>query len=134
MSDNIMQQFYKELQKQGDRERELYQIKRMFDWPIGKDGFLEHMQKWSDAQPLTNVSVIEKLDELSELAEDTYNSARNLEDETESAQAAIEECSYYEPSAEAMSLQTKIQALKDEIENPKEQAEADMNDCKGDTV
>ena len=134
MSDNIMQQFYKELQKQGDRERELYQIKRMFDWPIGKDGFLEHMQKWRDAQPLTNVSVIEKLDELSELAEDTYNSARNLEDETESAQAAIEECSYYEPSSEAMSLQTKIQALKDEIENPKEQAEADMNDCKGDTV
>ena len=129
-----MQQFYKELQKQGDRERELYQIKRMFDWPIGKDGFLEHMQKWRDAQPLTNVSVIEKLDELSELAEDTYNSARNLEDETESAQAAIEECSYYEPSSEAMSLQTKIQALKDEIENPKEQAEADMNDCKGDTV
>ena len=128
MSDKVIGQLLEELRASADKEKELYEIKRMFDWPVGKDGFVEHMQKWKDAQPLTNMSVIERLDELWALADDTYTAARNLEDECESAQSAIEECSYYTPSDDAEDLQRKIRNLMDEIQTPKEQAEADMKD------
>ena len=126
MSDKVIGQLLEELRASADKEKELYEIKRMFDWPVGKDGFVEHMQKWKDAQPLTNMSVIEKLDELWGIADDVNSNARALEEECENAQSAIEETSYYTTSDDAEDLQRKIKQLRDEINNPKEQAETDM--------
>ena len=129
MSDKILGQMLGELQELGDLQKELYKIKRMFDWPIGKEGFVEHMQKWKDAQPITDMSIIEKLDELWGLADDVNSNARNLEDECETAQRAIEECSYHTPSDDAEQLQRQIRNLMDNIKKPKEQAKADMEDA-----
>ena len=106
----------------------LNKITALFDYKGDNADFVEHMQKWKDAQPLTNMSVIDKLDELWGLADEVNSSARGLEEECETAQASIEECSYYNPSSDAEDLQRQIKHLMDEIQNPKEQAEADMED------
>ena len=129
MSDKILGQMLEGLQKSGDLQEELYKIKRMFDWPLGKEGFVEHLHKLKDAQPITDMSIIEKLDELWGLADDVNSNARNLEDECETAQSAIEECSYHTPSDDAEQLQRQIRNLMDNIKKPKEQAEADMEDA-----
>ena len=127
MSDNIMQQFYKELQKQGDIERELYQIKRMFNWPVGDEGFVEHMQKWKDAQPLTNMTIIEKLDKLWNKADEVAGNSTSYEDEVSNALSSLEDVPY-DLSHDAYGLQDDIKALMKEIKEPKEQAETDMED------
>ena len=128
MSDNIMQQLYKELQKQGDIQRELYKIKRMFDWPVGDEGFVEHMQKWKDAQPITNMTIIEKLDKLWSKADDVACNSSSYEEEVSTAMSALEG-GPYDLSNDAYGLQDDIKALMNEIKNPKEQAEADMEDA-----
>ena len=130
MSDRVIGQLLEELRATADSQKELYKIKRMFGWGLDKDGFVEHMQKWKDAQPLTNMSVVEKLDELWGLADEVNSNVRGLQEECESAQSAIEECSYYTPSDDAEDLQRKIRDLMDEIQTPKKQAEADMEDSK----
>ena len=127
MSDNIMQQLYKELQKQGDIQRELYQIKRMFNWPVGDEGFVEHMQKWKDAQPITNMTIIEKLDKLWSKADDVACNSSSYEEEVSTAMSALEDVPY-DLSNDAYGLQDDIKALMKEIKEPKEQAESDMED------
>ena len=127
MSDNIMQPLYKELQKQGDIQRELYKIKRMFDWPVGDEGFVEHMQKWKDAQPITNMTIIDKLDKLWNNADEVAGNCTSYEDEVSSAMSALEDVPY-DLSSDAYGLQNDIEALKNEIKNPKEQADADVED------
>ena len=127
MSDNIMQQFYKELQNQGDIERELFKIKRMFDWELGKEGFVEHIQEWKDAQPLTNMTIIEKLDKLWNKADEVAGNCTSYEDEVSTAVSALEDVPY-DLSHDAYGLQDDIKALMKEIKEPKEQAETDMED------
>ena len=89
----------------------------MFDWPIGKDGFVEHMREWKLAQPITNKSILGKLDDIWDLADDVSTGARDLENECENAQSAIEECSYYSPSNTAEELQSMITNLRSNLEN-----------------
>ena len=129
MSDKILGQMLDELQKSGDLQKELYKIKRMFDWELGKEGFVEHMQKWKEAQPLTNMSIIEKLDDLWNKADDVAFNCSSYEDEVSSAMSALENVPY-DLTGDAYGLQTDIEALKQEIKKPKEQAEADMEDSK----
>ena len=128
MSNKILGQMLEELQKSGDLQEELYEIKRMFDWPIGQDGFVEHMQKWKDAQPLTNMSIIEKLDNLWNKADDVACNSSSYEEEVSTAMSALEGVPY-DLSNDAYGLQDDIKALMNEIKNPKEQAEADMEDA-----
>ena len=127
MSDKILGQMLEELQKSGDLQEELYKIKRMFGWELGKEGFVEHMQKWKDAQPLTNMSIIEKLDKLYSKADDVACNCSSYEDEVSRAMSALEDVPY-DVSSDAYGLQTDIEALKNEIKNPKEQADADVED------
>ena len=127
MSDKILGQMLGELQKAGDLQEELYKIKRMFDWPVGKEGFVEHMQKWKNAQPITNMSIIEKLDSLHSEADSLYCDAQNLDDDVGSALNKLEECC--DIQYEVNDLSTLISQLIGEIKNPKEQAEADMEDA-----
>ena len=127
MSDNIMQQFYKELQKQGDIEREQFKIKRMFHWELDKEGFVEHIQEWKDAQPLTNMTIIEKLDKLWNKADEVAGNCTSYEDEVSTAVSALEDVPY-DLSHDAYGLQYDIKALIKEIKEPKEQAETDMED------
>lgn len=129
MSDKILGQMLDELQKSGDLQKELYKIKRMFDWELGKEGFVEHMQKWKEAQPLTNMSIIEKLDDLWNKADDVACNCSSYEDEVSNAMRALEDVPY-DLTGDAYGLQTDIEALKQEIKKPKEQAEADMEDSK----
>ena len=100
----------------------------MFDWPVGKEGFVEHMQKWKDAQPLTNMSIIEKLDELYHKADEVACNSSSYEEEVSTAMSALEDVPY-DLSNDAYGLQDDIKALMNEIKNPKEQAEADMEDA-----
>ena len=129
MSDKILGQMLDELQKSGDLQKELYKIKRMFDWELGKEGFVEHMQKWKEAQPLTNMSIIEKLDDLWNKADDVACNCSSYEDEVSNAMRALEDVPY-DLTGDAYGLQTDIEALKQEIKKPKAQAEADMEDSK----
>ena len=128
MSDKILGQMLEELQKSGDLQEELYKIKRMFDWELGKEGFVEHMKKWKDAQPLTNMSIIEKLDNLWNKADDVACNSSSYEEEVSTAMSALEGVPY-DLSNDAYGLQDDIKALMNEIKNPKEQAEADMEDA-----
>ena len=127
MSDKILGQMLEELQKSGDLQEELYKIKRMFGWELGKEGFVEHMQKWQDAQPITDMSIIEKLDEIWNEADDLSCQCSSVEDDVSGAVSAIEDV--YVPNDEANQLQHSINDLIKEIKNPKEQAEADMEDA-----
>ena len=127
MSDKILGQMLEELQKSGDLQKELYEIKRMFDWELGKEGFVEHMQKWKDAQPLTNMSIIEKLDKLWNKADEVAGNSTSYEDEVSNALSALEDVPY-DLSHDAYGLQDDIKALMNEIKKPKEQAESDMED------
>ena len=127
MSDKILGQMLDELQKAGDLQKELYKIKRMFDWELGKEGFVEHMQKWKDAQPLTDMSIIEKLDDLWSKADEVACNSSSYEDEVSSAMGSLENVPY-DLSNDAYGLQDDINALKKEIKEPKEQADADMED------
>ena len=128
MSDKILGQMLEELQKSGDLQEELYKIKRMFGWELGKEGFVEHMQKWKDAQPITDMSIIEKLDEMWDIADNLASSCREGEDDLSRAQSALEDVPYG-LSDDVDGLQTDIKTLMDDIKNPKEQAEADMEDA-----
>ena len=128
MSDKILGQMLEGLQKSGDLQEEMYKIKRMFDWPVSKEGFVEHMQKWKDAQPLTNMSIIEKLDNLWNKADDVACNSSSYEEEVSTAMSALEGVPY-DLSNDAYGLQDDIKALMNEIKNPKEQAEADMEDA-----
>ena len=128
MSDKILGQMLEELQKSGDLQEELYKIKRMFDWELGKEGFVEHMQKWKDAQPITDMSIIEKLDNLWNKADDVACNSSSYEEEVSTAMSALEGVPY-DLSNDAYGLQDDIKALMNEIKNPKEQAEADMEDA-----
>mgnify|MGYP003130783264 CR=1 FL=1 len=128
MSDRILGKILEELQEIGDLQKELFKIKRMFDWPTDKDGFVEHMQEWKDAQPITDKSILSRLDDLWSLADDVNVAARDLEDECQRAESAIQDCSYYTPSDSAEELQQQITMLTKEIKNSKEQADADVED------
>ena len=122
-----MKELAEEMRKQGDLQKELYSIKRMFDWPVGKEGFAEHLHKWKDAQPITDMSIIEKLDEMWDIADNLASSCREGEDDLSRAQSALEDVPYG-LSDDVDGLQTDIKTLMDKIKNPKEQAEADMED------
>ena len=100
----------------------------MFDWPVGKEGFVEHMQKWKDAQPITDMSIIEKLGEICDKADRLSGDCSSYEEEVCRAQSALEGASY-DIEDDAYGLSDDLSALINGIKNPKEQAEADMEDA-----
>ena len=105
----------------------LDKIKAEFKYTKPNADFVEYMQKWKDAQPLTNMSIIEKLDDLWNKADDVACNCSSYEDEVSRAMSALEDVPY-DVSSDAYGLQTDIEALKNEIKNPKEQADAEVED------
>ena len=124
---NTLSRIVDECKDLTESQETLERIKTLFGYKGVSENFVEHMQKWKDAQPLTNMSIIEKLDKLYSKADEVACNCSSYEDEVSRAMSALEDVPY-DVSSDAYGLQTDIEALKNEIKNPKEQADADVED------
>ena len=129
---NTIKDLVEIFQEASDTQKELFKIKQMFGFTSTSqkvyEDFAEYMQKWKDAQPITDMSIIEKLDDIWNKADNVASCCRNGEDDLSRAQSALEDVPYG-LSDDVDGLQTDIKTLMDKIKNPKEQAEADMEDA-----
>ena len=126
---SIVEQIIAEHEENKRNKKMLTELKEMFEFAGNKheSNFILHMQKWKDAQPLTNMTIIEKLDKLCNKADEVAGNSSSYEEEVSRALSALEDVPY-DLSHDAYGLQDDIKALMKEIKEPKEQAETDMED------
>ena len=123
---NTLSRIVDECKDLTESQETLERIKALFGYKGVSENFVEHMQKWKDAQPITDQSILEKLDDMWNEADELSCQCSSVEDDVSGAVSAIEDV--YVPNDEANQLQHSINDLIKEIKNPKEQAEADMED------
>ena len=124
---NTLSRIVDECKDLTESQETLERIKTLFGYKGVSENFVEHMQKWKDAQPLTNMTIIEKLDKLCNKADEVACNSSSYEEEVSRALSALEDVPY-DLSHDAYGLQDDIKALMNEIKKPKEQAETDMED------
>ena len=127
---SIVEQIIAEHEENKRNKDMLTELKEMFEFEGNKheSDFISHMQKWKDAQPMNNMTVLEKLDQVLEMMSDAMSQAESMEEEVNTVQSAIDELNYYAPSDEMREARNTVEDIISTINAPKEQAEADMED------
>ena len=125
---SIVEQIIKEHKENKINAEILADLQVMFEFKGDKLDLINHMKKWKGAQPITDMTVLEKLDNALEMMRDSISQSESMEDEIGNVQSAIDELNYYTPSDEMREARDTVEDVISSIKEPKDQAEADMEE------